>query len=188
MPDIEEPSYKEYTIKKDGIEINIKVVKEFNLDNNDDDDFKKYLNSLSETNLKDLKNGAQVFKIIIEDSENANLIRDMYYDKRLEWLAAADKKKYIECFTLSAHPAETADNCMNTPKFFYDFLVVKKEDIIKPAAAPAAAPAASPAAAPAASPAAAPASVEGGTRRRRRNNKKSKRKSKNNRKKTNRRR
>lgn len=173
MPDIEEPSYKEYTIKKDGIEINIKVVKEFNLD---DDDFKKYLNSLSETNLKDLKNGAQVFKIIIEDSENANLIRDMYYDKRLEWLAAADKKKYIECFTLSAHPAETADNCMNTPKFFYDFLVVKKEDIIKPAAAPAA------------SPAAAPASVEGGTRRRRRNNKKSKRKSKNNRKKTNRRR
>ena len=166
MPDIEEPSYKEYTIKKDGIEINIKVVKEFNLDNNDDDDaFKKYLNSLSETNLKDLKNGAQVFKIILEDSENANLIRDMYYDKRLEWLAAADKKKYIECFTLSAHPAETADNCMNTPKFFYDFLVVKKEDIIKPAASP--------------------ASAQGGTRRRRR---KSKRKSKNNRKKTNRRR
>jgi len=130
-----------------------------------------------------VNNNLRFFKIILENNDDPGFIRDMYDDKRQKWLNAQSDAEYKRCSNLRTQNY-TIDECMNTPKNFYDFLVVNKKDIIEDPDVALTAHDVTPDITPAAS----PASAQGGTRRRRRNNKKSERKSKNNRKKTNRRR
>jgi len=169
-----------YKIKnKDGNPINIKVVKEYDPNNNDDYDdvIGQYLEALTEdkfNEFKQNKNKNKIFKVLLEDETKIS-------ERKENW-----KKQTLNNCKENGDP-----NCANAlknrqirlPQFNMDILVVKKDDILESNVTPTA-----PDVTPDVTPAASPASAQGGTRRRRRNNKKSKRKSKNNRKKTNRRR
>jgi hypothetical protein len=156
-------SYTLYKIiNKDGNPIDIKVVKEYNSDNNDDV-LDQYLEKLSDDEFNKLNHeNHRFFKVLVEDEK-------IIKERTEKW-----QKKIADC-VLDKNSDLNCDDVLKTinikPQFNMDILVVDKKDIVEPANAPAATPVA----------------AQGGNRRRR-NNKKSKRKSKNNRKKTNRRR
>lgn len=198
---------KVYTIKKDGIDVNIKVVKEMMGDDDysEDTNFRVYIDKLIKTitNQTDKENFIEkleertlrIFKIIVEDSDTQYLIRNMYDDNKNLWIKRnITDAVYKSC---SKFDSRFLDTCLHTPKFFYDFLIVNKEDIVKEPVVALTEPDVTtddtltkPDAhvdAPVVEARLKEPDQQGGNRRRR-NNKKSKRKSKNNRKKTNRRR
>ena len=154
---------KEIRIRRNEKEIIIKIEKEYNVDNVDNE-LSEYLKKIPNKKIEEIgqsitENKSKIFKIVLEDNENDDEIRDMYDDKRQTWMSR-NAIIYEEC-------SQTRDvkECMNNimPPL-YGILIVKTEDII---------------------PEVVKTPVAQGVTRRRR---KGKRKSRNNRKKTNRRR
>lgn len=166
---------KTISIKLDEEIKTIKIIKEYDIENdtNIDNDLLEYSHTKMSKEEEDSidKGESRVFKIVLEDEEKPNRIRDMYDEKRNKW-TEKNPDKYAKCANGILREIE---KCVNDqlPQL-YGILVVKKTDIIPPDVAPIVEQTQ-------------PIVVNGGTRRRR-NNKKNKRKSRNNRKKTNRRR
>ena len=186
---------KTINIKLDEEIKTIKIIKEYDIvnDTNIDNDLLEYSEKKMSKEEEDLinKKECRVFKIVLEDEEKPNRIRDIYDEKRSQW-TEKNPDKYAKC---AKGIVREIKKCVDDqlPQL-YSILVVKKTDIIPPDVAPIVSqtpPIAQP------QPIVAqtqpivaqtqPIVVNGGTRRRR-NNKKNKRKSRNNRKKTNRRR
>ncbi len=170
---------KTISIKLDEEIKTIKIIKEYDIENdtNIDNDLLEYSDTKMSKEEEDLinKKECRVFKIVLEDQEKPNRIRDMYDEKRSQWIYK-NPDKYAKC-EINREIKKCVDDQL--PQL-YGILVVKKTDIIPDVAPIVAQP----------QPIVAqtqPIVVNGGTRRRR-NNKKNKRKSRNNRKKTNRRR
>lgn len=185
---------REIKIKRNGEIITIKIEKEYD-GLNEDEDLVKYVKSLTPDEQKKLldsleKNESKIFKIVAEINHDNSLIRSMYYDKRMKMIS---DNEYVECSNGEGkNVIPCVDNIISKKykimlqnsvlPYVYDILVVKTSDIISDTAQPIVA---EPIVAP---PDVAPPNNSTGGTRRRRNNKKNKRKTRNNRKKTNRRR
>lgn len=171
-------SFTSYKIKNaDGGIIDIKVVKEFNIENElDDDVLAQYLETLSQDEFENLKTKIKdkykIFKVLVEDEKKIEERKENWYNRKGILDNCKESKDTRQCISDEMRKQKIE----KLPQFNMDILIVDPQSIVDPASAPAA-----PAPAPAA-----PAATQGGTRRRRRNNKKSKRKPRNNRKKTNR--
>jgi hypothetical protein len=169
------PEYETYLILKDGNLINIKVVKEYHLLVNDDDDYDDvigpYLDALrnEESNFRKFKENwkkgsLRIFKVLLEDDKIIN-------ERKENWIEQNCKKDDDpRCNAIKRGE-------IRLPQFNMDILVVNKNDVFDDDDDDNAFEAKLRAILP-------PQQKKGGNRRRR----KSKRKSKNNRKKTNRRR
>lgn len=155
---------KEIRIRRNEKEITIKIEKEYNVDNVDIE-LSEYLKKIPNKKIEEIEqsiteNKSKIFKIVLEDNENDDEIRDMYDDKRQKWMSH-NAIIYENCSKTSSDLKGCMNNIMPP---LYGILIVKTEDIIPEVVKTPVA--------------------QGGTRRRR----KGKRKSRNNRKKTNRRR
>ena len=161
-----------------------------------DEDFVKYLDSLTDNEYEKLRNSynslnlldnetINIYKIVLEDSKTSDLIRSMYEDKFAKLITQEIKDDCRKA--VKADKADKADKereCQNKlmPQL-YDILFVKEKHILScDAQTPPIVTQTPPI-----DTQTPPIVAQGGTRRRR-NNKKNKRKTRNNRKKTNRRR